>query len=208
MENIQIINEPTSVPKRNNDDREQNERATSPNASLEDSVALVMLSRQQHAYDRLCELIPPAVPNEIALHPQWCNINSAFIGAMHWAYRLGWSNGLALLDAWSAIGIELVRRPSVEELRKLFELFGRLNAEVWPREQTFEPESPDNREWRRLGEAMHWLHEWLKFENLLAGGEPWCDPEFTAIFVEGIERAKAGEPIAVEVMRTKWDIEF
>ena len=84
MENIQIINEPTSVPKRNNDDREQRESATSPNASLEDSVALVMLSRQQHAYDRLCELIPPAVPNEIALHPQWCNINSAFIGAMHW----------------------------------------------------------------------------------------------------------------------------
>lgn len=208
MENIQIINEPTSVPNENNDYRAQSESATSPNTSLADAAALVILAKQQHAYDRLCELIHPAVPKELALHSQWCNVNNALLDAIHWAYRLGLSNGLTLLDEWRAIGMELVRRPSIEDLRKLFELFGHLNAEVWSREQAFEPETPCNLEWRKLGEAMHWLYEWLKFENMLAGGEPWRDPIFTPIFLEGTRRAQAGEPIAIEVMRRKWGILF
>lgn len=98
--------------------------------------------------------------------------------------------------------------PTVSELRQMLEAFGRLNAQVWPHEQTFEHETEENKPWRLLGEAMHWLYEVIKYENMLAGGEQWSDPAFNPIFQEGLERAAAGEPIAIAVMREKWGVMF
>ena len=98
--------------------------------------------------------------------------------------------------------------PTASELRLMLEAFGRLNAQIWPHEQTFENETEENKPWRALGEAMHWLYEVIKYENMLAGGEHWPDPAFSSVFQEGIKRAQAGEPIAVAVMRDKWGMMF
>jgi hypothetical protein len=98
--------------------------------------------------------------------------------------------------------------PTTSELRQMLEAFGRLNAQIWPHEQTLEPETEQNRPWRKLGEAMHWLYEAIKYENMLAGGEHWDDPTFFPIFHEAWRRADAGEPMAVAVMREKWGIMF
>lgn len=103
--------------------------------------------------------------------------------------------------------------PTPGDLRSILDLFCRINAQVWLREQTFKPESADNLEWRKLGKTMHLFYETLKRINWLLGGEDWRQhqalrKQFRRVFREGVRRAQAGEPIAIEVMRTKWGIQF
>ncbi len=105
--------------------------------------------------------------------------------------------------------------PTRRDLRSIQNIFNRLNSEVWPREQTFEPETPENAKWRELGKAMHLHYEVIKRVYMLAGGdlEVWrkhdaMRAQFSQIFVEGLERAAAGEPIAIAFMRDHWGVMF
>ncbi|MBN8690842.1 MAG: hypothetical protein J0L72_08625 [Armatimonadetes bacterium] len=96
--------------------------------------------------------------------------------------------------------------PSPEELKELFKLFGQLNEVIQPRAKMFEPISGKNKEWRRLGEAMHALYRCLQCENMIVGGEEWEDTVMTQQLAEGLSRAEAGEQAAVDFVREKWGV--
>ena len=58
-----------------------------------------------------------------------------------------------------------------------------------------------------MGTEMHAWYELLKGLVLFDVGmynKECIDPVFNEIFIEGLQRAYAGEPIAIEYMRSHW----
>lgn len=106
---------------------------------------------------------------------------------------------------------EFRQSPSQERLQqagcKLLQQFFQFNIVVWKAEQSFEPPTPENEPWRALGSQLHQWYEYFKRLVLFELGlypADCTDPFFNEIFLEGLKRATAGEPIAVEYMRNHW----
>jgi hypothetical protein len=94
--------------------------------------------------------------------------------------------------------------------RELLHHFFQFNIVIWRAEQSFEPPTLENEPWRVLGSQLHEWYESLKrlvlFELELYPGD-CTDPFFNEIFLDGLKRATAGEPIAIEFMRHHWGMQ-
>jgi hypothetical protein len=97
-----------------------------------------------------------------------------------------------------------VLNSGTEELKKLQQLFGRLNKEVLPRAGLFEPTSIGDDKWWRLGYAMHVLYACLQYENMIVGGEKWEDAMMVRHLAEGLRRAESGDQTAVSYVEEFW----
>lgn len=103
-------------------------------------------------------------------------------------------------------GIDALRQAARDLLGRYFTV----NREVWVAEQPFESATPENEVCRAIGKQMHHWYECLKRCVLLdlrlyASGD-CIDPTFQQMWVEGMTRMAAGEPIATEYMRQHWGL--
>lgn len=174
-------------------------RQSTPIIKLSNSLTTSQLRNEQsNAMKRLMAALGHSRAVYRCAHPIH-DIQLLFLEVIVAATKLGCT------DRWKEMP-QVGSNPAPDDLKKLFELFGRLNKVVQPRAQMFQPMTKKNREWRRLGNAMHELYTCLHAENMIVGGEAWEDAMMIQQLAEGFYRADAGEPAAVDFLREKWGV--